>query len=1073
MKLIKLISLLFVMGLFLIPSQSKATHIVGGEITYRCLASWTFEVTLTLRRDCEFGSDEAEFDDPASIGIYDSNGELLWWLGQGGQLSIPFNQDDTLNTEFTPGCDFLGDEVCVHTSTYIDTITLPFRPGGYILAFARCCRNGTLTNILDPLTTGATFVVPITNKASIECNNSPTFDDTPALYICADEEIQEDMSATDLDGDSLVYSLCTPQVGADPINVRPQPARGYDYEEVIFANGFGLDNFMGGQPLTIDPETGMLSGRPNLVGQFLIAVCVDEYRDGEYMGTIKREFEYNVRECIEAPDASFTVENDPECDGLEVTFTNTSTEIDQYEWFFDFPNDSDDFKSTEENPTFTYPAEGFYTIKLIGTRSSDGCTSEFVKELGVFDSEIEANFDPNFIGNACFEDFIDISLVSTSVEPNPDFEIESYEWTLIGEGVDTTRNGETLRIVLPRRDSISVTLLVTSETGCTDEITQVINTNEDGITASFDPNISIISCEDEFATIQIINTSTTTNPDFPFTTIDWLFEFGEFSESATGDTVIITVPREDSIKVTLTVGSDNGCGDTVTGFIDSQTISDEDIEFISDTIRVCPGDTTFLLANPNADLTYTWTPTEGLIFDGDDTSNPRFAFAEGETMAMFELVVSDTLMCSRDAGKVVILEDMTGGAELNFSILPMCGTTIVCFTNTSTPSNLDVTFDFGTDDGMQVDSMNGMLCYNFPDFGLYSVTIMTESGCGDNTFSKTIIVPEDVSINLDQDTVRYCTGEEVNLTVNVETEGTVIEWLDEDENIIGNNTDLVYMPDGDELITVIGFNAGGCFDTATVQLIEDNFDINIEGPEVACAGEEAVISIVDNSGDNLSFVWSPESGIVGSNTGAEITVNVTEDTEFMVTVTNEDSGCTLDTSFILMISSVSAEIEADPAEVFQCNVTEIGVVEEDPDWTYEWNTGATTPSFTTDTLLETTTFSVTVTDENGCTAEASLTVNVVQAQCDETDVFFPNAFTPNGDGMNDVLKVESNFVKSMRLRIYDRWGELVFESTDVENGWNGTFNDVDLPPDVYAYILMVTCPNNLDYMLQGNITLLR
>jgi len=115
MKLIKVLSSLFVVGLFLIPSNVKATHIVGGEITYKCLASWTFEVTLTIRRDCEFGSNEAQFDDPASVGIYDSSGELLWWLGQGGQLSIPFNQDDTLNNEFVPGCDFLGEGVCLNT----------------------------------------------------------------------------------------------------------------------------------------------------------------------------------------------------------------------------------------------------------------------------------------------------------------------------------------------------------------------------------------------------------------------------------------------------------------------------------------------------------------------------------------------------------------------------------------------------------------------------------------------------------------------------------------------------------------------------------------------------------------------------------------------------------------------------------------------------------------------------------------------------------------------------------------------------------------------------------------------
>ena len=106
MKLIKAFCSFFVLGLFLVPNNVSATHIVGGEMTYRCIANWTFEVTLTVRRDCEFGSDEAQFDTHASVGIFDSNGELLPWLGVGGQLLIPFSGQDTLESELVAGCDF-------------------------------------------------------------------------------------------------------------------------------------------------------------------------------------------------------------------------------------------------------------------------------------------------------------------------------------------------------------------------------------------------------------------------------------------------------------------------------------------------------------------------------------------------------------------------------------------------------------------------------------------------------------------------------------------------------------------------------------------------------------------------------------------------------------------------------------------------------------------------------------------------------------------------------------------------------------------------------------------------------
>lgn len=1073
MKLIKVLSSLFVLGLFLVPSNVKATHIVGGEITYRCLASWTFEVTLTIRRDCEFGSSEAQFDDPASVGIYDSSGELLWWLGQGGQLSIPFNQDDTLNNEFVPGCDFLGEGVCVHTSTYVDTITLPFRPGGYILAYSRCCRNETLTNITDPLETGATYLVAITNKAALECNNSPTFDEAPELYICANEELVADMSATDVDGDSLVYSLCIPHDGASPENPQPQPPRGELFDPVNFVDGFGPDNFLGGaSPLEIDPETGIITATPNLIGQFLVGVCVDEYRDGELISSIKRDFEYNVRECIPGPEASFTTESNPICNGLEVAFTNTSIETNAFEWFFDYPNTDPAFTSTDENPTFTFPADGVYNVRLVATRTADGCFDEFDVELGVFDSQLEANFSTDFIANQCLDDSIDITLVSTSMEPNVDYEIESYEWTISGEGVNATGSGERFDIVLPYADAISVTLLVTSENGCTDEITQDINTNENGLVASFDPDFVVNECGTDSINITLMSTSSSVVSEVTIESYAWTLSVDGFTASETGDKFTVTVPRLDSIGITHSVVGSNGCTAELVTFIDTEPIDDEDIEFLGDTIYVCPGDTTFLLANPNPDLNYSWTPEEGLIFTDGDTSNPQFTFAEGETMAVYSLVVSDSI-CSRDAGDVVLsLIQDGGGGILGFNIVPMCGTTTVCYDNTSIPADGNYEFDFG-DEGGAIDTIDGMICYTYPDFGLYQVTLEYLDACEDNTLSRNVIVAPDVTINVEADSITYCAGDEVSLSSSTDSDGAVVEWYDEDGELIGEDFDITYSPTGDELVSVIGFNAGGCFDTAYVQITEYSLDIDLDLPEVICPGDDVVVAIIDNSGDDLSYVWSPEGSIVGSNTGSEVTINVEGETELTVSVTNADNGCVVDTSFMLNVSDVSAEIEADPAEVFQCNVTEIGVVNDDPDFTYEWSTGDTGSSFTTDTLLTSTSFSVTVTDENGCTAEASIDINVLEPECDETDVFLPTAFTPNGDNTNDILKVESNFVKNMDLKVFDRWGELVFSSTSIDEGWDGSFNGQELAPDVYSFCLNATCSNGQNYTKLGNVTLIR
>ena len=121
----------------------------------------------------------------------------------------------------------------------------------------------------------------------------------------------------------------------------------------------------------------------------------------------------------------------------------------------------------------------------------------------------------------------------------------------------------------------------------------------------------------------------------------------------------------------------------------------------------------------------------------------------------------------------------------------------------------------------------------------------------------------------------------------------------------------------------------------------------------------------------------------------------------------------------------------------------------------------------------TTTYVVVVTDINGCTAVDNVTVTVRTAKCDETDVFIPNAFTPNNDGNNDIFRVRSNFIDELELIIYNRWGQEVFRTTDKNGGWDGTFNGQELAPDAYAYYLSVLCINAETYKKKGNVSLLR
>ena len=121
----------------------------------------------------------------------------------------------------------------------------------------------------------------------------------------------------------------------------------------------------------------------------------------------------------------------------------------------------------------------------------------------------------------------------------------------------------------------------------------------------------------------------------------------------------------------------------------------------------------------------------------------------------------------------------------------------------------------------------------------------------------------------------------------------------------------------------------------------------------------------------------------------------------------------------------------------------------------------------------TTTYEVSITDSNGCIIILEVTVFVVSPPCDQTSIYVPNVFSPNDDGQNDILYVNSNYIDEILFVIYDRWGEKVFETTDINVGWDGTYKGRALAPDAYGYYLRARCIGNEQYIQTGNVTILK
>jgi gliding motility-associated-like protein len=120
------------------------------------------------------------------------------------------------------------------------------------------------------------------------------------------------------------------------------------------------------------------------------------------------------------------------------------------------------------------------------------------------------------------------------------------------------------------------------------------------------------------------------------------------------------------------------------------------------------------------------------------------------------------------------------------------------------------------------------------------------------------------------------------------------------------------------------------------------------------------------------------------------------------------------------------------------------------------------------------TFYITAVDDLGCLVVDSIRI-IVQSACVADLVYVPNAFTPDGDGQNDVLYAQTGSVQTLLgFQIYNRWGELVFETRDFAQGWDGRYKGQALTPDFYGYVLQFECPQSGEILLKkGNITILR
>ncbi|MBL6447267.1 gliding motility-associated C-terminal domain-containing protein [Fulvivirga sp. 29W222] len=299
MRKILLVSIL----ILICKVSSFASHIVGGEFELVYLSGNNYRLNLIIYFDEINGAPGAKYSPLPLAWIYRKSDNAV--MMQDIQLSL-FSEEPVAYT--VPSC---ANDAIVKTTKLVfsKVITLTpesyNHPDGYYIVWQRCCRNYNIVNVVSEnpdaggVGSGLTFyleIPPLVKDGKRFINNTPQLFPPLSDYACVNRGYYADFKGVDADGDSLVYSLVTP-LNTPSAVPHPQPPSTAPYPQVIWEATYSLNNIVHGNPNLTITDDGLLRVTPTEEGIFVFAVKCEEYRDGEKIGEVRRDFQMVVVDC--------------------------------------------------------------------------------------------------------------------------------------------------------------------------------------------------------------------------------------------------------------------------------------------------------------------------------------------------------------------------------------------------------------------------------------------------------------------------------------------------------------------------------------------------------------------------------------------------------------------------------------------------------------------------------------------------------------------------------------------------------------------------------------------------------
>ncbi len=421
--------------------------------------------------------------------------------------------------------------------------------------------------------------------------------------------------------------------------------------------------------------------------------------------------------------------------------------------------------------------------------------------------------------------------------------------------------------------------------------------------------------------------------------------------------------------------------------------------------------------------------------------------------------------------------ELVPSAKLTSSSDTSCLPSIITYTNTS--NNIDkFMWDFGNG---QKDSTSMSISKSYLKKGNYKVKLLVKNNICNlvDTTSFTSTILDTIRYSKIKD-IEHCNPTTTDFKANSYGTANQYTWS------FHKNFSPIIQNSIDSSVTVFSdsskwlyykVNNGYCpkKDSLFIHIISSS--LKIVGDTTICIHQtDSLYSSIQSKTQTFTFDWSPTKFIQSYPSSNSVILKM-DTTQTIYLQANGNLGCVVKDS--IKVSFKSWNLQKILASADKTNIIKgenVQLYGKPDGYSYLWSPidkviNSQTQN-TEATIWGNTIFNLNVSDGQ-CAINDTILIKVIPWNCDFPYVFVPNAFSPNNDGENDVLYVRGHPIKSIEFRVFNRWGEMVFESRDISIGWDGTYKGKLVNPDVFDYYLNVECVGDEHKQLQGNVTVLR